>query len=57
MQKHPIEHKRFNTFLPTYQIKWLKQTALDESNRRSYDVTAAQVLREIIDEKISPSQP
>jgi pimeloyl-CoA synthetase len=43
------DNKKFTTYLPTKQIEWLRQTALKETKKRGSEVTAAQILREIID--------
>lgn len=46
--------RKFTTYLEESQIDWLRQTALKESKSRGYEVTAAQLLRELIDkEKLS----
>lgn len=46
--------RKFTTYLEESQIDWLRQTALNESKTRGYEVTAAQLLRELIDkEKLS----
>jgi hypothetical protein len=44
-------NKKFTTYLSEEDILWLKQTALAESTKRGYEVTAAQLLREMIQNK------
>lgn len=43
---------KFTTYFEQYQIEWLKHTAINESSKRGYNMTAAQILREMIDKEI-----
>jgi hypothetical protein len=50
-REEPTKARRFDTFLLPVQIAWLRRTALEETQKRGYEVTAAKILREMIDEK------
>ena len=43
---------KFTTYLDQEHIAWLRQTALDETQKRGSEVTAALLLREMLNEKM-----
>lgn len=49
-KKDPTIPRKYTTYLQPIQIRWLRRHALDETERRGYEVTAAQILRELIDQ-------
>lgn len=52
-QHHTNENKKFTTYLRVDQIEWLRLTALKETSKRKYEVTAAQILRKLIDKAMN----
>jgi hypothetical protein len=44
--------KKFTTYLDQSHIDWLKETALQETKKRGHEVTAARLIREMINEKM-----